>query len=63
MFTKRKIFITIYVNDLFLFEKNTSDLQRIQNELKFRFRMIDFEKISHYLEMQINVENDLIIFR
>ena len=58
-----KIFIAIYVDGLLLFEKNTSDLQKIQNKLKFRFRMIDFEKILHYLKMQINVENDLITFR
>ena len=46
----------MYVNDLFLLEKNTSNLQKIQNKLKSRFRIIDFEKISHYLKMQINVE-------
>ena len=51
------------MNDLLLFEKDISDLQRIQNELMFRFRMTDLEEISHYLEMQVNVENDFLTLR
>ena len=63
VFTNETIFIAIYVNDLLLFEKDIFDLQRIQNELMFRFRMTDLEEISHYLEMQVNVENDFLTLR
>ena len=63
VFTNETIFIAIYVNDLLLFEKNISDLQTIQDELMSRFRIIDFEKISHYLKMQINVKDDFLTFR
>ena len=51
------------MNDLLLFEKDISDLQRIQNELMSRFKMTDFEEISHYLKMQVNVENDFLTLR
>ena len=63
MFTNETIFIAIYVNDLLLFEKDISDLQRIQNELMSRFRMTDLEEISHYLKMQVNVEDNFLTFR
>ena len=63
VFTNETIFIAIYVNDLLLFEKDISDLQRIQNELMSRFRMTDFEEISHYLKMQMNVENNFLTLR
>ena len=63
VFTNETIFIAIYVNDLLLFEKDISDLQRIQNELMSRFRMTDLEEISHYLKMQVNVENDFLTLR
>ena len=29
----------------------------------FRFKMTNFEEISHYLKIQVNVENDFITFR
>ena len=60
MFTNGKIFIAVYVDDLLLFGKDTSNLQRIQDELKSRFRMTDLEEISHYLGMQVNVEDDFL---
>ena len=63
VFTNETIFIAIYVNDLLLFEQDISNLQRIEDELMFRFKITDFEKISHYLKMQMNVKDNFLTFR
>ena len=59
------MFIAIYVDDLVIFEKDTSKLQQLQHELKFRFRMTDLGEVSHYLgiEVDVNIDKSVITLR
>jgi hypothetical protein len=46
------------VNDLLLFEPNLNDLKIIQNKLKKRFKIIDLNQLSYYLEIKIIISSD-----
>ena len=65
VFVSNNMFIAIYVDDLFIFEKDISKLQQLQHELKSRFRMTNLKKVSHYLriEMNVNIQKSIIILR
>ena len=58
MFVSEDIFIAIYVDDLLIFGKNTPILVQLQHDLKSRFKMTDLGKISHYLEIEVDMNAD-----
>ena len=58
------IFLAVYVNDLLLFDSDTMRLDEIQCQLFSQFKMTDFDEISHYLGIKINViKNSIFIYQ
>ena len=53
----------VYVNDLFLFDSNIDEIERLQNELSSRFQMTDLRKLSHYLGMEIIIKKGHITLK
>lgn len=58
VFVSGDMFIAIYVDDLFIFGKDTPKVQQLQYELKSRFRMTDLGEVSHYLGIEVDVNSD-----
>jgi hypothetical protein len=58
IFFDTEIIVTVYVNDLLLFESDIKEIRRIQNELNSRFQMTDLRELSHYLEIKIIISSD-----
>ena len=54
------IFIAVYIDDLLFFNSNTTRLDKIQYQLSLQFKMIDFNEISHYLNIKIDITDDFI---
>ena len=50
--------ITIYVDDILIFKDNDKNIKKIQDSLSNWFKMTDLEKMSHYLDMEINIDNN-----
>ncbi len=50
----KQLFISVYVDDLFLFGVDISCLEDIQQKLHDRFKMTDLSDISHYLGMEVD---------
>ena len=50
--------ITIYIDDILIFKNNDKKMKRVQDSLAKRFKMTDLDKISHYLEMEIDIEKE-----
>ena len=56
------IFFAVYVDDLLLFGLDTMRLDKIQHQLFSQFKMTDFDEISHYLDMEVDViDNSIFI--
>ena len=60
IFENQSIFLAVYVNDLLFFDLDTMRLDKIQHQLSLWFKMTDFNEISHYLNMIVNVTDDFI---
>ena len=54
------IFLAVYANDFLLFSLDIIRLNKIQYQLSSQFKMTDFNKISHYLNMKVNITDDSI---
>ena len=53
VFVFEDMFIVIYVNDLFILSKDTLKLRA---KLKSRFRMIYLNEVSHYFDIEVDIE-------
>ena len=60
---KKDLFFSIYVDDLLIFSTNKSKTEKFKAELSNRFKILDLRPISHYLGLEIDITNDLIIIR
>ena len=54
------IFIAVYVDDLLLFDSDTMRLNEIQHQLSLWFKMMNFDEISYYLDMEVDITDDSI---
>ena len=50
--------IIIYVNDILIFRDNDKNMKKIQDLLIRWFKMTDLDKMSHYLDMKIDISDD-----
>ena len=54
------IFLAVYINDFLLFSSDTMRFDEIQYQLFSWFKMMNFNEISHYLDMEVDVIDDFI---
>ena len=52
--SKSEIIIMIYINDLFIFEKEIKIINEIKEKLIEIFEMKNIRKLKYFLEMQIH---------
>lgn len=50
--------IVVYINNILIFDDNKKNMKEVQNLLAKCFKMTDLDKISHYLDMKINMCDD-----
>ena len=49
--------IAIYVNDILIFRDNDKNIKKIQDLLARWFKMTDLDKMSHYLDIEIDISD------
>ena len=56
-------YVTLYVDDLLIIGKNTSNIAELKSHLSKRFKMTDLGPIKHYLGIEVirNKENYTLI--
>lgn len=54
----QEVFISIYVDDLLIFSAYDKRIAEITRQLSERFKMTDLGVVSHYLGMEIDVDED-----
>ena len=59
----RSTYIAVYVDDLLLFGSDAAKLDEIQRQLSSRFKMTDLGQISHYLGMEVDVDDGKVTIR
>ena len=52
------IIIVVYVDDILIFRDNNKNIKKIQDSLTRQFKITNLDKISHYLDMKIDISND-----
>ena len=50
--------IAVYVNNILIFRDNNKNIKKIQDSLTKQFKMTDLDKISYYLDMKIDIDDD-----
>ena len=50
--------IVIYVNDILIFEDNNKNIKKIQDLFTRWFKMTDLDKMSYYLDMEIDISDN-----
>ena len=49
--------IAVYINNILIFEDNNKNIKKIQDLLARWFKMTDLDKMSHYLDMEIDIDD------
>ena len=49
--------IVIYIDDILIFEGNNKNIKKIQDLLTRQFKMTDLDEMSHYLDMEIDIDD------
>ena len=47
--------ITVYINNILIFDKNEKVMKGVQNLLIKHFKMTDLKAVSHYLSIEIDI--------
>ena len=55
MHHKKKIFLTLYINDIKLIESDEHALNEISHQIAEHFQITDKDQIHHYLNMKIEI--------
>ena len=50
--------IAVYIDDILIFKDNDKNMKKIQDSLFNQFKMTDLEKMSYYLDIEIDIDND-----
>lgn len=58
----KKMFITIYINNLFIIKIDINHINKIKTKLNNTFKMIDLNLTLHYLKMKIQHNGSNRIF-
>ncbi len=59
----RQLFLALYIDDLLLFDSEEFCLTNIQDQLRARFKITNLGEISHYLDMEVDIETERISLR
>ena len=49
--------IVIYINDILIFKDNNKNMKKIEDLLTKQFKITDLNKMSYYLDMEIDISN------
>ncbi len=58
VFVSEDMFIAIHVDDLLIMSKDILKLDDLQRELKARFCMTDLGEVSHYLDIEVDINRE-----
>ena len=50
--------IAVYVDDILIFKDNDKNMKKIQDLLTRWFKITELDKMSHYLNMEIDIDDD-----
>ena len=53
----KSMIITVYVDDILIFRDNNKNIKKIQDLLARQFKITDLDKMSHYLDMEIDIND------
>ena len=56
MHHKKKIYLTLYINNIKLIESDKHALNKISHQITEYFKITDKDQIHHYLDMKIKVD-------
>ena len=60
---KKDLFLSIYVDDLFIFSANKSKIEALKEKLSSRFKITDLGAILYYLGIEVDITDNLITMR
>src|SRR6266496_2793602 len=56
MHSEKKIYLTLYVDDIKLIESDKHALNEISHQIMKHFQIMNLDQIHHYLDMKIKVD-------
>ena len=59
-FNSQKIYIAVYINDLYIIGPDLSFINKLKMELIFKFKTTNLGLRSHYLDIEVFREDDTI---
>src|SRR5438034_8064342 len=57
MHSEKKIYLTLYVNNIKLIESDKHTLDEISHQITEHFQIMNLSQIHHYLDMKIKVDH------